>query len=83
MRRKLIAPCLALLLLTSLSLCAVPREDTQLATGWQFQAGEPTNAAASNLDTSSWQSISLPHCWGWELAQQGKKYLRGAGWYRR
>jgi len=83
MCRNLIAHSLAVLLLTSFSLCATPREDTRLEAGWRFQPGEVTNAATADFDTSSWQPVTLPHCWGWELAQQGKKYLRGPGWYRR
>src|SRR4029079_17191634 len=30
-----------------------------------------------------WQSLSIPHNWGWEQAQRGERYLRGPGWYRR
>jgi hypothetical protein len=36
-----------------------------------------------NWIDSSWQAVSIPHCWGWEEAQQGKDYYRGPGWYRR
>ena len=32
---------------------------------------------------TSWQTVSIPHNWGWEQAQQGKEYYRGPGWYRR
>ena len=74
-----------LTLVTSLSLLgsARAREDTQLDTGWRFQYGDASGAENSSFDDSGWQTISLPHCWGWEEAQQGKQYKRGPGWYRR
>ena len=36
-----------------------------------------------DLSDTNWQTISIPHNWGWEEAQQGKDYYRGPGWYRR
>ena len=59
------------------------REDTDLDTGWRFNLAEVTNAAQMGFDDSGWQTIALPHNWGWEEAQQGKGYYRGPGWYRR
>lgn len=62
---------------------AGPRETELLNDGWRFQAGDPTNAQAAGFDDRGWSSLSVPHCWGWEEAQQGEKYQRGPGWYRR
>src|SRR5580658_4463983 len=67
---------------------ASAREDTLIMDHWRFVQGDPagqaTSPANANWDDSRWQTISLPHCWGWEEAQQGKtSYYRGPGWYRR
>ena len=72
----------------SLNLCA--RESTLLDSGWRFMQGDPAGVAGqamspadANWTDSSWQTVSIPHNWGWEQAQQGKDYYRGPGWYRR
>lgn len=70
---------------------ACARESTLLDSGWRFQSGYPTGASGQGMgpeeagwDDSQWQSVSLPHCWGWDKAQQGDtNYYRGPGWYRR
>lgn len=59
------------------------REQTRLADGWKFLPGEHTNAAAADFNDADWPAVSIPHCWGWQEAQQGKPYYRGPGWYRR
>jgi beta-galactosidase len=66
------------------------RESTLLDSGWRFVQGDPAglsgqamSPADPNWIDSSWQTVSIPHCWGWEDAQQGKDYYRGPGWYRR
>ena len=62
----------------------IARDSTLLETGWRFQSGDPTNAGQANFNDSGWEKVSLPHCWGWEEAQQGNtNYYRGPGWYRR
>ena len=58
------------------------RETTPLDPGWRFQAGDPADASAATFDDRAWPTLHLPHNWGWELAQQGKDYQRGPGWYR-
>lgn len=74
-------------LLVAARLGAAPRESADLNSGWRFQRGDPggaTNSAAeSSFNDDDWEKISIPHCWGWEDAQQGKAYYRGPGWYRR
>jgi beta-galactosidase len=50
---------------------------------WRFKMGEVQGAAQVDCDSGTWETVGLPHCWGWEQAQQGEKYLRGPGWYRR
>src|SRR5690348_15221899 len=70
-----------------LPLAAATRVDVELNSGWKFEKGE--GGGVANLPTESivnetgWQSISLPHCWGWEDAQRGRQYYRGPGWYWR
>jgi beta-galactosidase len=59
------------------------RENTLLDSGWKFQLGDATSAEQMDFDDSHWQSVSIPHNWGWQEAQQGKDYYRGPGWYRR
>ncbi|MGA2854942.1 MAG: sugar-binding domain-containing protein, partial [Verrucomicrobiota bacterium] len=66
------------------------RETTLLDSGWHFMQGDPAGVGGQamspadvNWNDSSWQAVSIPHCWGWENAQQGKDYYRGPGWYRR
>src|SRR5208282_1262950 len=59
------------------------RESTLLDSGWRFQSGDVTNAAQPGFNDGDWQTVSIPHNWGWEEAQQGKDFYRGPGWYRR
>ena len=59
------------------------REDTLLDSGWKWQLGNPTNAAAPDFNDAGWTTVSLPHNWGWKETQEGKPYYRGPGWYRR
>ncbi len=61
---------------------AVARESTPITDGWRFYQGDVTNAADAQLDDHGWQTVSLPHNWGWQEAQRGEKYLRAPGWYR-
>jgi beta-galactosidase len=78
--------CLLLLVLFASAasiLQAAPREDTVLDSGWRFSQGDATDAQQSAFDDSAWQSISLPHNWGWQEAMNGQDYYRGPGWYRR
>ena len=79
-RRTLLALVPALVLLANF---ASARESSSLTNGWRFQKGDETNAVAANFPDGDWQTISLPHCWGWEEAQVTNKYYRGPGWYRR
>lgn len=75
---------LLFLAILTVSLNCFARQSTLLDSGWKFQIGDATNAAQKDFDDSGWQTISIPHCWGWEGAQAGKtNYYRGPGWYRR
>jgi len=73
-----------------LSFNSFARESTLLDSGWRFMQGDPAGVAGqamspadANWIDSSWQTVSIPHNWGWENAQEGKDYYRGTGWYRR
>ena len=75
-------------LVFSFNLCA--RESTLLDSGWRFMQGDPAGLSGQamspadvNWIDSNWQTVSIPHNWGWEEAQQGKDFYRGPGWYRR
>ncbi len=71
-------------LTTALLCCAgLARESASLDAGWKFTQGEVTNAAAADFDDANWSPVALPHCWGWEEAQQGKPFYQGPSWYRR
>ncbi len=59
------------------------RQDTLLDSDWRFKLGDILGAEAVNFSDTNWQTVSIPHNWGWEAAQQGKDYYRGPGWYRR
>ena len=59
------------------------RESILLESGWQFQLADVPGAESPTVDDSHWQTVSVPHNWGWEDAQAGRKYYRGPGWYRR
>jgi beta-galactosidase len=82
---------LIFLLALGVSLNSFARESTLLDSGWRFLRGDPAGLSGQamspadvNWNDSSWQAVSLPHCWGWEGAQRGKMdYYRGPGWYRR
>lgn len=65
----------------SISLFA--REDTVLDTGWKFKQGDVAEAKDNNFKDTFWPVVSVPHCWGWQEAQQGNEYYQGPGWYRR
>ncbi len=69
---------------SALSLYAGSRASTLLNSDWRFQQGDPAGAEQATFDDHAWQTVSLPHNWGWEQAQRGNtNYLRGPGWYRR
>src|SRR5436305_1836890 len=83
---------LALVLLTSFAIGqstadAASRTDVELNSDWRFQQGDRgagyKTLETAVLDSTLWQKVSLPHCWGWEDAQKGKQYYRGPGWYWR
>jgi len=72
-----------LLLAGALSPAASARETSWLNDGWRFAFGEISEAERTNTPNVTWAEVTIPHCWGWEEAQLGKKYYRGPGWYRR
>ena len=58
------------------------RESQLLAADWRFSLSDPSDAGKTDFDDSTWQTVSLPHNWGWQEAQQGKAIYRGPGWSR-
>src|SRR5689334_8953275 len=74
---------LIFLLALVLSFNCYARDTTLLDSGWRFQLADPANAEQPSFDDSAWQTVSIPHNWGWEDAQAGRNYHRGPGWYRR
>src|SRR3954471_5162779 len=79
----------SLVILVSFHVAA--RESTPLGDGWRFLQGDPVDAAGKTMspsngdwNDSNWQTVTVPHCWGWQEAQKGdKNYYRGPGWYQR
>ena len=69
-------------ILTLLGFQAGAREDTRLDTGWRFNLADTAGAEQPQFDDSAWQAVTLPHSWGWDDAQLGKKFYRGPAWYR-
>jgi beta-galactosidase len=60
-----------------------PRIDTVLNSGWRFMQGDDSDASKSDYtEGTNWQSVTIPHNWGWQEAMAGRPYYRGPGWYR-
>ncbi len=75
--------CSIFILMIALTLDSFARQNTLLDSGWRFKSGEVPNAEKPDFNDTDWQTISIPHNWGWEDAQEGRDYYRGPGWYRR
>jgi beta-galactosidase len=78
----------ALLFVLAISFNAFAREDTVLDSGWKFAKGDADLSSQpiirAELVGANWQTVSIPHCWGWQELQDGAtNYYRGPGWYRR
>jgi beta-galactosidase len=69
--------------LFALSGPARAQKDQLIDSGWRFKAGDIAGAGQPQFDDHDWQTVDLPHNWGWEEAQKGQSYTRGPGWYRR
>jgi len=65
-----------------LSASLYSRDGSRLDSCWRFKLGEIAGAAQPQFDDHDWQTVILPHNWGWQEAQDGKEYYRGPGWYR-
>jgi beta-galactosidase len=72
----------------SFNLCA--RQSMLIDSSWLFMqgdsaglAGQAMSPADTNWNDSNWQTVSIPHNWGWAEAQEGKDFYRGPAWYRR
>ena len=81
--RPILLLVLALSFLIASSTGGHAREIQLLGADWKFKLGENAGAERPDFDASGWETISLPHNWGWQEAQEGKPYYRGPGWYRR
>jgi beta-galactosidase len=73
--------CLTLFLTLQMNTRA--RESELLNSNWHFTLGEVAGSESIGFNDNNWERVSLPHNWGWQDAQAGKKYYRGPGWYRR
>lgn len=69
-------------IVNSLILKAEGVERFPMNTGWHFILNDVTGAEKTNFDDSKWELVTLPHCWGWQDGENGKKFYRGPGWYR-
>ena len=56
------------------------RQSLLLDSGWLFKPGDNAGAELSVFDDRAWESVTIPHNWGWQEAQEGKAYYRGPGW---
>jgi beta-galactosidase len=81
--RSLHLLAISLVLTVTFAIQVRARDDERLDAGWRFQPAEAAGAEQPGFDDQGWQTVSLPHNWGWEEAQAGRKYYRGPGWYRR
>ena len=76
-------PVPAALIIFAMTGMAQSRETSPLDSGWRFKIGEVSHASGTAFDDRNWETVSLPHNWGWETAARGESYYRGPGWYRR
>ena len=61
-----------------------PRTNETINQFWKFSKGEFANAQLSSFDDSAWESVSIPHTWNKDDADdETPGYYRGTGWYRR
>ena len=81
--RPILLLVLALSLLITSPMRGHARDSQLLGADWKFKLGENTGAERADFDVRGWETVSLPHNWGWQEAQEGKPYYRGPGWYRR
>ncbi len=81
--RTLYAMLLVAMLSVAVKSSASTRSVENLNAGWKFKLGDFPGAEKSGFDVGAWETVSLPHNWGWEKAQIGEEYNRGPGWYRR
>ena len=81
--RLLIVPAIAVAVFLGLSNHGRARENQRLDAGWHFKLDGVAGGEKAGFDDRGWQTVTVPHCWGWEEAQSGKNYFRGPGWYRR
>jgi len=81
---RTIALCATILFIcAALPVFAQSRTSQLLNTNWKFMQGDASGAEITDFDDHEWQTLTIPHNWGWEQAQRGEKYLRSPGWYRR
>lgn len=70
-------------------LCAASGADAARRTwslegDWQFLPADVKEGASPVFQDGDWQTLSIPHNWGFGKAQQGdRSYERGPAWYRR
>ena len=50
---------------------------------WNFVKENINNAFVKELNTSSWENVSIPHTWNDIDGASGNEYFRGACWYRK
>jgi len=58
-----------------------PSKTILLSDGWRFFKGKCDGAWKTDVDTSDWQTVKVPHTWNTDLIN-GKTYYLGASWYR-
>src|ERR1700722_4637852 len=81
--RPLLILAIGVVFVFNLAASSQARERRLLSAGWRFTLDDVQGAEKAGFDDQGWQTVSLPHNWGWQEAQQGKPILRGPGWYRR
>lgn len=50
---------------------------------WNFIKENINNAFLKELNTNSWENVSIPHTWNDIDGASGNEYFRGACWYRK
>ncbi len=70
---------LGILALTVQAPGASPRALMRIDTAWHFHLGDIPGAERPENSGDGWTRVDIPHNWGWEDAQQGRKEYRGPG----
>ena len=68
MKRLLMFVCLAI------AMQNLSARESRLLGEWCFHVGDFTNATSPALLSATWQTVAIPHCWGWQAGDERKPW---------